>query len=464
MKKFSKIKLERKFFILSHLVLQPSPHKQEPLCPHYYECDGCSMQDITYEKELEIKKNSVLNKLQRIAKLDIKDVDILTNAEYYYRNKVDLKVENGKLGYYNRKTHNLTQISTCKIASKAINEMINWLENQDLNGVSEIKIRSNYNDEIQISMDYLSDEMLENLKSVESIVEIYAKKKNFDLVYRKKQFVDKIGDLSFIISPKSFFQVNKYNTSLLYDTAKQMMNAEANDRILDLYCGIGTTTMYIGNGNNTIGVEVVKDAVKDANQNKKLNNLESIQFIEEKSENVVGKLTKEHFDIILVDPPLKGMDEKVVEAIIKSTAKKLVYISCDPATLSRDLKMLTENGFAVRDVKLVDMFAKTMHVETVVLLSKLNTDQHIDIEVDEEDLKGIKLRKDARYEDMKKYVLNKHGFKLSNLYIAQVKRKLGILERKNYNKSKKAYQVVPKCPEEKEKAIENALEWFGMVE
>jgi len=319
------------------------------------------MQDITYEKELEIKKNSVLNKLQRIAKLDIKDVDILTNAEYYYRNKVDLKVENGKLGYYNRKTHNLTQISTCKIASKAINEMINWLENQDLNGISEIKIRSNYNDEIQISMDYLSDEMLENLKSVESIVEIYAKNKNFDLVYRKKQFVDKIGDLSFIISPKSFFQVNKYNTSLLYDTAKQMMNASASDRILDLYCGIGTTTMYIGNG---------KDAVKDANQNKKLNNLQSIQFIEEKSENVVGKLTKEPFDIILVDPPRKGMDEKVVEAIIKSTAKKLVYISCDPATLARDLKMLIENGFAVRDVKLVDMFAKTMHVETVVLMSR----------------------------------------------------------------------------------------------
>ena len=160
------------------------------------------MQDITYEKELEIKKNSVLNKLQRIAKLDVKDVDILTNAEYYYRNKVDLKVENGKLGYYNRKTHNLTQISTCKIASTAINEMINWLENQDLNGISEIKIRSNYNDEIQISMDYISDEMLENLKSVESIVEIYEKKKNFDLIYRKKQFVDKIGDLSFIISPK----------------------------------------------------------------------------------------------------------------------------------------------------------------------------------------------------------------------------------------------------------------------
>lgn len=355
--------------------IQQSPFKQEPLCPHYYECDGCSMQDITYEKELEIKKKSVLNKLQRIAKLDVKDVDILTNAEYYYRNKVDLKVENGQLGYYNRKTHNLTQISTCKIASTAINEMIKWLENQDLNGVSEIKIRSNYNDEIQISMDYLSDEMLENLKSKDNIVEIFLKNKNFDLVYRKKQFVDKIGDLSFIISPKSFFQVNKYNTSLLYDTAKQMMNAEANDRILDLYCGIGTTTMYIGNGNNTIGVEVVKDAVKNANENKKLNNLQSIQFIEEKSENVVGKLTKEHFDIILVDPPRKGMDDKVVDAIIKSTAKKLVYISCDPATLARDVKMLTENGFEVRDVKLVDMFAKTMHVEAAILMTYCGLDK-----------------------------------------------------------------------------------------
>ena len=355
--------------------LQQSPFKTEPLCPHFNECDGCSMQDITYEKELEIKKNSVLNKLQRIAKLDIQDVDILTNTEYYYRNKVDLKVEDGKLGYYNRKTHNLTQISTCKIASKAINQMINWLENQDLKGISEIKIRSNYNDEIQISMDYISDEMLENLKSVESIVEIYAKNKNFDLIYRKKQFVDKIGDLSFIISPKSFFQVNKYNTSLLYDTAKQMMNASASDRILDLYCGIGTTTMYIGNSNNTIGVEVVKDAVKDANQNKKLNNLESIQFIEEKSENVVGKLTQEHFDIILVDPPRKGMDEKVVDAIIKSTAKKLVYISCDPATLARDLKALTENGFVVENVKLVDMFAKTMHVEAAILMTYCGLDK-----------------------------------------------------------------------------------------
>ncbi|WP_297812951.1 23S rRNA (uracil(1939)-C(5))-methyltransferase RlmD [uncultured Finegoldia sp.] len=351
--------------------IQQSPYKNEPLCPHFNECDGCNLQDITYKKELEIKKNSVLSKLQRIAKLDIKDTDILTNCEYHYRNKVDLKVENGKIGYYNRKTHNLVEISTCKIASESIDKMIKWLSDKNLNGTSEIKIRANYNDEIQISMDYISDEMLENLKSIDKIVEIYLKNKNYELVYRKKQFVDKIGDLSFIISPKSFFQVNKYNTSLLYDTAKQMMNADEFDRILDLYCGIGTTTMYIGNGNNTIGVEVVKDAVKDANENKKLNNLQNIKFIEEKSENVVGKLTKEHFDIILVDPPRKGMDEKVVDAIIKSTAKKLVYISCDPATLARDLKALTENGFEVEDVKLVDMFAKTMHVEAIALIQKM---------------------------------------------------------------------------------------------
>ena len=443
--------------------IQQSPHKQEPICPHFYECDGCSMQDITYEKELEIKKNSVLNKLQRIAKLDIKDVDILTNAEYYYRNKVDLKVENGKLGYYNRKTHNLTQISTCKIASTAINEMINWLGNHDLNGVSEIKIRSNYNDDIQISLDYLSDKLLENLKSVESIVEIYEKKKNFDLIYRKKQFVDKIGDLSFIISPKSFFQVNKYNTSLLYDTAKQMMNAEANDRILDLYCGIGTTTMYIGNGNNTIGVEVVKDAVKDANENKKLNNLESIQFIEEKSENVVGKLTQEHFDIILVDPPRKGMDEKVVEAIIKSTAQKLVYISCDPATLARDLKMLTENGFEVENVKLVDMFAKTMHVETVALLSKLDVDKHIDVEIELDELDLTSAESKATYAQIKEYVWNKFELKVSTLYIAQIKRKCGIELREHYNKSKKEKQIIPQCTPEKEEAIMDALRHFKMI-
>lgn len=443
--------------------IQQSPHKQEPLCPHFYECDGCSMQDITYEKELGIKKNSVLNKLQRIAKLDIKDVDILTNAEYYYRNKVDLKVENGKLGYYNRKTHNLTQISTCKIASKAINEMINWLGNHDLNGVSEIKIRSNYNDEIQISMDYISDQLLENLKSVESIVEIYEKNKNFDLIYRKKQFVDKIGDLSFIISPKSFFQVNKYNTSLLYDTAKQMMNAEANDRILDLYCGIGTTTMYIGNANNTIGVEVVKDAVKDANENKKLNNLENIQFIEEKSENVVGKLTQEHFDVILVDPPRKGMDEKVVEAIIKSTAQKLVYISCDPATLARDLKALTENGFEVENVKLVDMFAKTMHVETVALLSKLDVDKHISVEIELDEMDLTSAESKATYAQIKEYVWNKFQLKVPTLYIAQIKRKCGIELREHYNKSKKEKQIIPQCTPEKEEAIMDALRHFKMI-
>lgn len=450
-------------FAIKTKTIQQSPHKQEPLCPHFYECDGCSMQDITYEKELEIKKNSALNKLQRIAKLDIKDVDILTNAEYYYRNKVDLKVENGKLGYYNRKTHNLTQISTCKIASKAINEMINWLENHDLNGVSEIKIRSNYNDEIQISLDYISDQLLENLKTVDKIVEIYDKKKNFDLIYRKKQFVDKIGDLSFLISPKSFFQVNKYNTSLLYDTAKQMMNAEANDRILDLYCGIGTTTMYIGNGNNTIGVEVVKDAVKDANENKKLNNLESIQFIEEKSENVVGKLTQEHFDIILVDPPRKGMDEKVVEAIIKSTAQKLVYISCDPATLARDLKMLTENGFEVENVKLVDMFAKTMHVETVALLSKLDVDKHISVEIELDEMDLTSAESKATYAQIKEYVWNKFQLKVPTLYIAQIKRKCGIELREHYNKSKKEKQIIPQCTPEKEEAIMDALRHFKMI-
>lgn len=364
---------EKKNIIFARKIktIQDSPYKTIPLCPHFYECSGCSTQDISYEKELELKSNSVTNKLQRIAKLDIDTVDIQSESEYAYRNKVDLKVEKGKLGYYDRKTHNLTSITTCKIASKPIDQLINWLTTQNLSKTSKIKIRSNYLDQIQISMDDYDDTLLQELKNNPQIVEIYRISKKFELIHRKTQFIDKIGELKFIISPNSFFQVNKYNTKLLYDIAKDFLNKNADDKILDLYCGIGTTTMYIADNPNTVGVEIVKDAVEDANQNKKLNNLDTIKFIHESSENVIDKLIKEDFNVALVDPPRKGLDEKVTNAIIKSTIDKLVYISCDPATLARDLKIFTENGFTVEKIKAVDMFSKTMHVESVVLMTRV---------------------------------------------------------------------------------------------
>ena len=275
--------------------------------------------------------------------------------------------------------------------------------------------------------------------------------------------------ITFAISPLSFYQVNPIQTEKLYSLALEYAGLTGEETVWDLYCGIGTISLFMAQCAKEVhGVEIVPQAIEDARKNAECNHIENATFYVGKAEEVLPRLYEEEHifaDVICVDPPRKGCDEACLNTIIKMAPKRIVYVSCDSATLARDLKYLCENGYEIRKVRAVDQFGQTVHTETVCLLSKLHEAKHhvnVKLDMDEMDLTAAESK--ATYEEIKKYVAEHNdGMKVSNLYIAQVKAKYGIIERENYNKAKSDDTRQPQCPKEKEKAIEVAFEHFKMI-
>ena len=275
--------------------------------------------------------------------------------------------------------------------------------------------------------------------------------------------------ITFAISPLSFYQVNPIQTEKLYSLALEYAGLTGEETVWDLYCGIGTISLFMAQCAKEVhGVEIVPQAIEDARKNAERNHIENATFYVGKAEEVLPRLYEEEHifaDVICVDPPRKGCDEACLNTIIKMAPKRIVYVSCDSATLARDLKYLCENGYEIRKVRAVDQFGQTVHVETVCLLSKLHEAKHhvnVRIDMDEMDLTAAESK--ATYEEIKKYVSEHNdGMKVSNLYIAQIKQKHGIIERENYNKPKSEKGGQPECPKEKEIAIEEALKYFQMI-
>lgn len=283
---------------------------------------------------------------------------------------------------------------------------------------------------------------------------------------------DNVLGLRYALSPQAFSQTNLVQDEVLYQTALSMIDEYLGQSgeapgILELYCGSGIISLLLARhfpDADISAVEIVPAAVRDARANAALNGLDqqNLRFICGDASQADAKLHSRPYTLIVVDPPRQGLAPGLCEAISSSKAPFLLYISCNPATLARDIARLSP-AYQPKAVQPVDMFPWTSHVETVALLSKLNTEHHLDIEIGEDELSEIDFSKDATYGEIKKYVLDKYGLKVSSLYIAQIKRKHGLIERENYNFSKKENQRVPNCPEEKEKAIEDALEHFGMI-
>lgn len=275
--------------------------------------------------------------------------------------------------------------------------------------------------------------------------------------------------ITFAISPLSFYQVNPIQTEKLYSLALEYAGLTGEETVWDLYCGIGTISLFMAQCAKEVhGVEIVPQAIEDARKNAECNHIENATFYVGKAEEVLPRLYEEEHifaDVICVDPPRKGCDEACLNTIIKMAPKRIVYVSCDSATLARDLKYLCENGYEIRKVRAVDQFGQTVHVETVCLLSKLHEAKHhvnVKLDMDEMDLTAAESK--ATYEEIKKYVAEHNdGMKVSNLYIAQIKQKHGIIERENYNKPKSERGGQPECPKEKEIAIEEALKYFQMI-
>lgn len=286
-------------------------------------------------------------------------------------------------------------------------------------------------------------------------------------LYGPGYITDYIGNVKYRISPLSFYQVNPVQTEKLYSTALAYAELTGKETVWDLYCGIGTISLFLAQkAKQVYGVEIVPQAIEDARANARLNGMDNVSFFVGKAEEVLPEQYEKHqvyADVIVVDPPRKGCDTVCLDTIVKMGPKRVVYVSCDSATLARDVKYLGERGYQVEKVRCCDMFGHSTHVETVVLLSKLKTKKHINIELrtDEFDLTASESK--ATYAKIKQYVLEKHGIKVSSLNIAQIKQKCGIKERDNYNLSKKENVKQPQCTVEKEKAIMDAFRHFQMI-
>ena len=320
---------------------------------------------------------------------------------------------------------------------------------------------------------------------------------------RGESFVHTDMAVRFQISPRSFYQVNPVQTEKLYSLALDYAGLTGTETVWDLYCGIGTISLFLAKrAGKVYGVEIVEQAVADAKRNAALNGITNAEFFVGKVEEVLprfyadaaeeerrgresqppgGDVGKQsdgdvqplsgrnpardmaHPNVIVVDPPRKGCDRACLDTMLKMQPERIIYVSCDSATLARDLRVLVDGGYELKRVRAVDQFGQTVHVETVCLLSKLNVGQHIEVELQMDELDLTAAESKATYEEIKEYVLERAGLKVSNLYIAQVKRKCGIIERGNYNLPKSEDSRQPKCPLEKERAIIEALKYFKMI-
>ena len=285
------------------------------------------------------------------------------------------------------------------------------------------------------------------------------------VLYGKGTIEDTLCGCVFRISAKSFYQINPVQTEKLYSTAIDFAGLTGNERVIDAYCGIGTIGIIAARkAKEVIAVEVNKDAVFDAKNNAKRNSTDNIKFYCDDAGKFMTNMAAEgeSVDVVLMDPPRAGSDEAFLSSVVTLNPKKVVYISCNPETQARDLKYLTQHGYKVRKIQPVDMFPHTGHIETVVLLSQRRPDTHIDIKLDLSELDVTSAETKATYQEIKDYVLEKHGLKVSTLYISQVKAKCGIIERECYNKGEGKSRV-PQCPKEKEEAIMDALRNFRMI-
>ena len=288
----------------------------------------------------------------------------------------------------------------------------------------------------------------------------------FVTVYGPGYIEDTLCGLNFRLSARSFYQVNHAQAQRLYETAIAMAGITKNDLVLDLYCGVGTITLAMASAaGKVMGVEVVPQAIEDARDNARRNGIENAEFFCADAGTAALELEQKGIrpDIITVDPPRKGLNSDAIEAIDRMNPKRLVYISCDPATLARDTALLKERGFRLEKAIAADLFPRCSHVETVVLLSQQKPDDVIEVDLDLDELDITSAESKATYQEIKDYVLKEFGLKVSTLYISQIKRKCGIEVGEHYNFSQKENQRVPQCPKEKEDAIRAALEHFAMI-
>ena len=339
-------------------IISGSEDRIDSLCPYYEICGGCNISNLNYNKQLEYKRNKIINIFKRYLNMDINPEIIGSDNRYEYRNKITYKCKDGKLGLVSI-DNEIVNIDRCYLVSDKVNKLYENICKEDLNKVEKIIIKECDNGLI-LSLD--GEFCIDNIKDM--CLSIYV---DNNCVYKKEDGYINIGDIKYKVSMDSFFQVNTNNISRLYDVILNYGDFSLSDRVIDLYCGVGSISLYVSRYvGSVLGIEIIEDAIMDAKDNAKLNSISNAKFIC----GDVSKLFDENVygNKIIVDPPRTGLDNNTIEVLNKIDVDKLIYVSCDPMTLVRDLSKL--DNYIIKDVTLVDMFPQTHHVECVIKLQK----------------------------------------------------------------------------------------------
>ncbi len=493
------------FGILDEL-LTPSPDRIPVDCPVAGPCGGCSLRHLDYAAELRAKQESVLDAFRRIGGLEVPVLDILPSPEVdRYRNKVQFPVgvdKNGApcIGFYAGRTHRIVPCPDCKLQPGVLNEIGNALcaffaqqgirpyDEQSGKGlVRHIFLRRGaHSGQIMVCLvctraklphaEQLCTVLREQFPAISTILlNVNAKNTNVILgsenhiLYGPGYIEDTLCGVPVRLGPLSFYQVNTLAAERLYGVAAQYAQLTPDDTLLDLYCGMGTIGLSMADQcRELIGVEIVPEAIESAKANAarmgKAVAAKSRFFCADAGQ-AATQLAAEglHPDIVMLDPPRKGCDEATLSAVVRMAPRRVVYVSCNPATAARDAAWLEKNGYHAEKVQPVDLFPRTKHVEAVLLLTKLHVERHIEVDVSMDELDVTAAESKATYNEIRDYVWEHYQLKVSNLYIAQVKQKHGIIERENYHKAKNENAKQPKCPKEKEDATVEALRHFQMI-
>ena len=479
--------------------------RQKPLCTHYKKCGGCQLQHAKYGAQQAFKHQIVLDALKKYAHLSEDDVcvflPLMMKHPFQYRNKSQLKFgeKDGQavLGLYEKDSHQLVELSDCPIHMDRINKInrtvikiirkyqIPVYKERTKKGIlKNLVVRvSTTHPEVQVTFVATTKEIPNIQKMAYELMSQHPQVKgvfvnvnvqNTPLVFGtqtikiagRDTITQKLGDLVFDLSPRSFFQLNPIQTEVLYDVVRDFAGLTGKENVVDAYCGVGTIGLYLSAAAKEVrGMDTVEEAIVDAKKNAKKNGCRRVSYFHGTAKKWVSQWKREGWtmDVFVVDPPRIGCDRELLDTILSSGAKRVVYVSCNPSTMARDIQTLREK-YIVQKIQPVDLFPMSGHVETVVLLSKGEIDsKKIRVEFSLEDMDMSGFQKGATYEQIKAYVLEKFGLKVSSLYISQIKRKCGLDVGQNYNLSKKEDAKVPQCPPEKEAAIMEALKHFQMT-
>ena len=484
-------------------IIKASPERIDSHKFTFEDFYGCDFAMLKYESQLKYKKLMVEEVMRKIAGLpDIEISDVLASEDVYnYRNKIiePFSVYGNKIitGFFKRKSHEVFEVDenilNSKLGNRIIKELKEILNKNKISVYNEIThkgllrnvmIRTNSNNEAMLVLIINSNKITENIKNllfrlrekIEEIKSIYislnSKKTNTVIgeknifIYGEESIKENLNGIEFHISPTSFFQINVKQAKRLYDIAINFFDNIDDKYIVDAYSGTGTIGMIMAKkAKKVYAIEIVKSASEDGEKTAKENGIENIEFINGSVEKELVNLinANKRIDTIIFDPPRKGLEASIIDKVAELNLKGVVYISCNPSTFARDVKLFSEKGYVLKKLQAVDMFPQTSHIETVALLSKLDVDKHISVEIELDEMDLTSAESKATYAQIKEYVWNKFQLKVSTLYIAQIKRKCGIELREHYNKSKKEKQIIPQCTPEKEEAIMDALRHFKMI-